>query len=355
MSTSDNRVYPDLIQSGIEDIKSSYQDDWCLPRFLPTNITSYRGKKHKLDDEFLDQSFAEQEPKFDISCSSDLYDSHSRPQGPTEVSTPFTAGEFTFPDSAALINRLIYNPSLQSVPLIISSMSQGYQMPPQSRFLLANINESTAASFSRAAQNCYPVATASAGPAQFDFVLLDPPWENRSVRRSKRYKTARTSDPTETLKRMMSQHIACDGLVAIWITNKRSVRESALEMFEVWSLELIEEWVWLKTTMKGEPICEVAGLWRKPYEILLLGRKVHARVQNGACVKPRETFKRLIVGVPDLHSRKPNIQELIEPLISNPRDYRALEIFARNLTSGWWAWGNEVLKFNWKGHWSSTE
>ena len=25
--------------------------------------------------------------------------------------------------------------------------------------------------------------------------------------------------------------------------------------------------------------------------------------------------------------------------------YEALEIFARNLTSGWWAWGNEVLKF----------
>ncbi len=36
----------------------------------------------------------------------------------------------------------------------------------------------------------------------------------------------------------------------------------------------------------------------------------------------------------------------------DPSDYQALEIFARNLTAGWWSCGDEVLKFNWEGCWT---
>lgn len=41
--------------------------------------------------------------------------------------------------------------------------------------------------------------------------------------------------------------------------------------------------------------------------------------------------------------------ELVEPYL--PETYRACEIFGRNLTEGWFTWGDEALKFNWDGHW----
>lgn len=41
--------------------------------------------------------------------------------------------------------------------------------------------------------------------------------------------------------------------------------------------------------------------------------------------------------------------ELVESYL--PEAYRACEIFGRNLTEGWFTWGDEALKFNWEGHW----
>jgi hypothetical protein len=79
-----------------------------------------------------------------------------------------------------------------------------------------------------------------------------------------------------------------------------------------------------------------------------------------------EIKRRILVAVPDLHSRKPNLRELIERIFfsssetgtrGNPEqgkrccEYSAMEVFARNLTAGWWACGDEVLRFNWAEWW----
>jgi N6-adenosine-specific RNA methylase IME4 len=58
---------------------------------------------------------------------------------------------------------------------------------------------------------------------------------------------------------------------------------------------------------------------------------------------------KVIVSVPDVHSRKPNLRGLFEGLL--PERYEALEVFARNLTAGWWAWGDEVLLFQRRECW----
>lgn len=39
--------------------------------------------------------------------------------------------------------------------------------------------------------------------------------------------------------------------------------------FRVW-----EEWVWIKPTTDGQPISTLDGLWRRPHEILIIGRKL---------------------------------------------------------------------------------
>lgn len=205
-------------------------------------------------------------------------------------------------------------------------------------------------------------------------------------------------------------HIENNGYIGIWTTNKSAFRAMLLDpggIFEQWGLELVEEWIWLKITSSGEPIYKITGTWRKPWEILLVGRKKAFRKtecdlekgpvaeeelgvekqpdddaaglakqttidqEHGIKESPAASSKlnkspessentpvtikrRVIFGVPDLHSRKPNLRYLFGELLGL-QDYRGLEIFARNLTAGWWGWGNEVVKFQMDGAWLEEE
>lgn len=259
---------------------------------------------------------------------------------------------------ADLVECAVSNPMPQSARLLLMETAQKYNTPALSTFMLSKIGTREAALFSNAACRLLPEPSMSAAPGQFDFILLDPPWDNRSVRRSKNYETQwkARNDPMDVLQDMLMKHIAPSALVACWITNKQSVRDSALEAFEAWGLELVEEWAWLKTTVSGDPICAIEGIVRRPYEILLIGRSTNPAMYGGEISKLQEpSKKRLIIGVPDVHSRKPCLKALVEPLMENRSNYRALEIFARNLTAGWWSWGDEVLKYNWEAYWVPAE
>jgi N6-adenosine-specific RNA methylase IME4 len=236
-----------------------------------------------------------------------------------------------------------------------------FLVPPKSSFYLADCTASSAFHASLRNQS----QTHDIARRKFDFILLDPPWPNRSVKRShktpgKTYSTATTLPELRRLLLKMDLDILMDEscLVAIWITNKPAVRELVLDsekgLFAAWGVDLVEEWLWLKTTESGEPVSELDGAWRKPYEVLLLGRRRNGYHDLGWSgeVSSSSVVYRTIISVPDLHSRKPCLKELIEPLMPDATNYRALEIFARNLVTGWWSWGNECIKFNWEGCYS---
>lgn len=192
-------------------------------------------------------------------------------------------------------------------------------------------------------------------PRHFDFILLDPPWPSGSAKRKGNYEQVGGMPyMKKVLARMdIDNYIEHDGLVGIWITNNRSARDIVLGpggLFERWNVGLIEEWIWIKTTVKGEPMFSLESQWRKPYEVLLLGR---AAPNSWTTMAPApEIKKRVIAAVPDVHSRKPCLKELIEPFMPDQNDYAALEIFSRYLVAGWTSWGNEVLKFNWNQYWA---
>ncbi|KAF7886030.1 hypothetical protein EAF00_010133 [Botryotinia globosa] len=266
-------------------------------------------------------------------------------------------------------------------------------MPAKSTMIYGNIPESNNFSNIEIHQD-FP---------KFHVIIADPPWPNRSALRKDSYATASGFGGIESLLRFLPCHkIEHNGYVGIWITNKPAFRSMILDeggVFDHWGLELIEEWIWLKVTSNGEPMCEISGTWRKPWEILLVGRKKDERGSVGVgdsefktsvgneglniekeydlegsnqsspsslpspspllSPSPSQTpsqsqsqsensnlsiKRRVIIGVPDLHSRKPNVRFLFGQLLGL-QDYRGLEIFARNLTAGWWGWGNEVLKF----------
>ena len=340
-----------LLRQALEVVSNSQDGDWCLDRKLLPSANIRQSEKRKLDassENSSDSKYVKSVRRNGRVSPNTKEEQHmlsSSFQDPVDLST-FSASLDAISGSSnqCLVNRLCYNPlptqlSIQ-YPEANCNASKIYMIPPQARFFLSRLNEQKALAFSMASLGIYPEDSPTAGRGQFDFVLLDPPWQNRSVRRAAKYETMREPEPMDILQGMLGQHIAPKGLVACWITNKASVRHAALDAFQAWEVDLVEEWAWLKITARGEPVTQIDGLWRKPYEILLVGRK---RDQSVEKIQHDELSRRVIVGVPDIHSRKPNLKALIEPML--PAEYRALEIFARNLTAGWWAWGDEVLKF----------
>jgi N6-adenosine-specific RNA methylase IME4 len=184
----------------------------------------------------------------------------------------------------------------------------------------------------------------------FDLIVMDPPWPSRSVKRKKDSYT--TAYDLAGIQELLSQipvasHLSSDGLVAVWVTNKPKAIDflhSPKGMFALWGLEPVADWTWLKVTSQGEPVLDLGSQWRKPWERLLIAKK-----KGSARVLPPELKSRVIIAVPDHHSRKPNLKTLFEDIF--PPGYAGLEVFARNLTAGWWSWGDQVLLFQEAHHW----
>lgn len=251
-----------------------------------------------------------------------------------------------------------HNPKPSSLELSISKSVTGdahpgqeycFTIPPRSTVFLSDTAQSD--SFRAAFRE---VTDEYMLPRHFNLVLLDPPWPNRSAKRKKAYDQA---GGMPYLKKMLlrmdlDNYLEHNALVGIWITNKEALRQHVLGpggLFETWNVGLVEEWVWIKTTTKGEPMFDIDDLMRKPYEIFLLGRTASNSWTTMAHAP--DVRRRVIAAVPDIHSRKPCLKEMFESYL--PADYSALEVFSRYLVSGWTSWGNEVLKYQWDYYWTS--
>ncbi len=188
----------------------------------------------------------------------------------------------------------------------------------------------------------------------FDLIILDPPWPNRSARRKRKGRSNNYSTAADTaaVRELLSlvpvgTKLSPDGVIAIWVTNKPAFTEMLTAprggIFAVWGVELVDSWTWLKVTTAGEPIFDVESHWRKPWEQLLIATRPDARRRV-----PHDG--RVLVAVPDVHSRKPNLRPVFGEFLGD--GYAALEVFARNLTAGWWSWGDQVLHFQDSRHWA---
>lgn len=303
---------------------------WCLPRITSDKIppTSSDKKRRRLE---LAASLSPSDAK-----GGKEHSSTSKEEAPNDE--PRHIGN-------SLRDTIHYHNTHAKSDYITDGLCHA-QIPPKSTVLQGDI-ASTITTF------------ASAAP-RFNFIILDPPWPNRSARRINSYSIAYgTSEINNLLSLLPLQaHLTDTGSVAVWVTNKSAFREMLLAeggLFEQWGVRFVEEWIWLKVTSGGEPLCPLGSRWRKPYEVLLVGRKF-GKDENEGDIGHNGVQRRVIVGVPDLHSRKPNLKYIIEQVIGKGEgEYEALEIFARNLTAGWWCWGNEALKFQMSEHWVDLE
>ncbi|KAI4137960.1 MAG: hypothetical protein L6R39_007025 [Caloplaca ligustica] len=358
--SSEPRFPQNLLVRGLAEVRAQYPFGFCLERKVITSEPACRKRKRSTSGLPQPAKDSSKEPETGgYGKEEETVTQHPfQPREPSILPHSATSSRYEVAQIADIANRVVSNPFPQPAQLNILDLAREYKVPPFSTFMLSKVGKREAQLFSRAAHKFFPEPSMSAAPAQFDFVLLDPPWDNKSARRSRHYSSGRRADEDlmEVLQDILGGHIAPGGLIACWITNKHAVRETALRAFKTWNVGLVEEWAWLKTTVHGDPIGAIDGIVRRPYETLLIGRAADVTNQNFEVPVADEPVRyRLIIGVPDLHSRKPSLKALIEPMMEDNSNYRALEIFARNLTAGWWSWGDEVLKYNEKSHWTKIE
>ncbi|KAI9098641.1 MT-A70-domain-containing protein [Phlyctochytrium arcticum] len=225
-------------------------------------------------------------------------------------------------DISPVFQGLISNEAATTYNLDI--LGQTFLIPPYSRFLISDLSNTR--------QLLYEKET------QYDLVLLDPPWPNKSVRRGSRYQEM---DIYDLFKLPVKSLIGPGSLVAVWVTNKSRYQHFVKQkLFPGWGLQLVAEWTWVKVTTRGQLVLDLRSQHRKPFEILYIGR-----VEGKPDMKELPA-KRIICSVPSLHhSRKPLLDTILQPYLP-PTNPKKLEMFARNLMPGWTSWGNEVLKFN---------
>lgn len=144
--------------------------------------------------------------------------------------------------------------------------------------------------------------------SQFDFIVMDPPWWNKYIRRinaakgENGYKMLYNEDiksiPLEGL-------IAPQGIVVIWCTNSPSHR-AALEneILPKWKLKLLTIWHWMKVTQKGDPICDFQDegqTGKQPFELIFIAINEDGDPKDWEHL-PKE---QMVVSVPSvIHSHK---------------------------------------------------
>ncbi len=331
----------------LQDLKNAYNGSWCLERVVKDEWPEDEGsslvsaKRRRISGHGIDTV-----------------------NGDEEAATPSVTRPIYFSDEEDKnVGYYCYNLDPKPRTIQVKSSLGTARVPPWAKFVNGDI------------ETTINRVKGMNGPwifhTLFDLIIIDPPWPNRSARNSRKYKISKDNSSTRRLLSSLSLrgHMSDPCLVGIWITNKKAIRDMLLGeggLFGEWGLVLIEEWIWLKVTENGEPVFDADSTWRKPWEILLIGRG--RGLTPDAAMRERDSdffcdgyvygdvTRRFMAAVPDLHSRKPNLAEIFNEVFgAKQKPYGArkecLEIFARNLTSGWWSWGNEVLKFQMEDCW----
>merc|ERR1719319_85975 len=105
-----------------------------------------------------------------------------------------------------------------------------------------------------------------------DLVVMDPPWENRHVKRVRACSGYSTLPDSRLADLPLAGLVRPGGLLLAWCTNSPSHRLALRECFRRWGLGLEATCYWLKVTRYGELVTPYSG-GKQPYEVVLVGRR----------------------------------------------------------------------------------
>ncbi|PRP76744.1 hypothetical protein PROFUN_11747 [Planoprotostelium fungivorum] len=176
---------------------------------------------------------------------------------------------------------------------------------------------------------------AIAKEVQFDVITMDPPWQLASSNPTRGVAIGYKQLPNKDIMDIPIHKLQSNGFLFIWVINARYT--FALEMFERWGYELVDDITWVKTTVHRRMAKGHGFYLQHAKETCLVGRKGKNPPGTTGNIGSDVIFAERRG-----QSQKPEeIYELCETLVPNGR---YLEIFARrnNLRNYWVSIGNEL-------------
>ncbi|CCJ28837.1 unnamed protein product, partial [Pneumocystis jirovecii] len=209
-----------------------------------------------------------------------------------------------------IYNRIVTNSDIFSRSINISNNI--FHIPPKSSFILGNLEI-----------NIDSLVNFTHKKGAFDIIIFDPPWRNKSSTRKGAYSSLKSN-----YFLMKVKYIKIKYFIHTSDTYRKVINKKRFHWYMGYQQEV---------TDIGEPIFNIHSFNRKPFEEIIFAQFI---------IEPEKIQfpKRIIAAVPDLHSRKPCIKNLLNSLI---QDYKGCEIFSRNLIPGWFSIGNQTLKAQW--------
>jgi N6-adenosine-specific RNA methylase IME4 len=172
---------------------------------------------------------------------------------------------------------------------------------------------------------------------EYDFMIFDHPWKNKSVKRSRLAQYEMTLDHYSLLQLPIHTTLSKTGFIGMWVTNNPKYHEFILKkLFPCWKVVLVSTLIWIKSKDDGDSL--YSNLGRKPYEMLYIAAKVGTR----SPFPPEMVYDAL----PTIHSQKPILDSFFASYLGDFDERRKFEGFARKLRKGWTCWGNQVIIFN---------
>ena len=230
----------------------------------------------------------------------------------------------------------------QNFPIVFRNSNQSYVCPAKSSFVVSDIKQTQA------------LIENAESFGKFNCIVADPPWENKSVKRGRKYCWLTNQQIKDYLPvpRIMSD--TC--LIVVWVTNKQKIMKFVKdEVFKKWGFKYLTEWHWVKVTKTGKPVFPFESTHKKPYETMLVG--CTPSMEEYLTKNSIDVHNKVIFSVPsETHSHKPPLNEVLSLIFAQFEvDPKFIELFARSLTPGWVSWGNETLKMQHLSYFDSSD
>ena len=172
---------------------------------------------------------------------------------------------------------------------------------------------------------------------KYSVIYADPPWHYRVWSKKGAGRSAESHYPTMSIADIeslpISQIADKDCALFLWVTFP--MLQEAWSVMKAWGFDFkTVAFVWIKLCKKSDKLFWGMGYWtRANAEICLLATRGNPKRYS-------KNIHQVIISQIEEHSKKPDeARQRIESLMG---DVPRIELFARQKTHGWDAWGNEV-------------
>ena len=172
---------------------------------------------------------------------------------------------------------------------------------------------------------------------KYEVIYADPPWRFRTRSEKGKGRNAERHYPTMTTEEICNLPVADiaaeDCALFMWITFPNLY--DAIKVMEAWGfIYKTVAFVWIKQNKKSDSLFMGMGYWtRSNAEVCVIATKGHPK-------RISSKVHQVIISHIEEHSKKPS--ETRERIVNLMGDVPRVELFARQKTPGWDAWGNEV-------------